>query len=167
MLPIKDAESIMVSSYPEYDKNLVFTTIEIDNAIEFITLFRNKKIELNIKDFSIINHIEDESVSSLIINMLKLNDKENDNSAEYTLKEEVKLNNLSITILYNEEIDHELERENLLKEKEKLVSSIERRKKLLSNENYVNKAPANVVENDRQNLEKEEAKLQEILSKLN
>ena len=31
----------------------------------------------------------------------------------------------------------------------------------------VNKAPANVVENDRINLEKEEAKLEEILSKLN
>ena len=45
--------------------------------------------------------------------------------------------------------------------------SIERRKKLLSNENYVNKAPANVVENDRVQLEKEELKLEEILSKLN
>ena len=44
--------------------------------------------------------------------------------------------------------------------------SIERRKKLLSNENYVNKAPANVVENDRISLEKEEARLKDILDKI-
>ena len=165
MLPIKDAESIMISKYPEYNKKLVFTKEEVDNAIEFITLFRNKKKELNIKDFSIINHIENEEISILVLNMLKLNDKQNNNN--YELIQNIKLNNLSIDILYNDEIDHELERENLLKEKEKLEQSIERRKKLLSNENYVNKAPANVVENDRVQLEKEQSKLEEILSKLN
>ena len=57
--------------------------------------------------------------------------------------------------------------ENLIKEKDKLIASIERRKKLLSNENYVNKAPANVVENDRLQLSKEEEKLEELLSKIN
>ena len=166
MLPIKDSESIMISSYPKYDKKLVFTTKEVDEAIEFITLFRNKKKDLNIKDFSIINNIDNKELSILILNMLKLNDKQNNND-NYELKETIKLNNLSIDILYNDEIDHELEKENLLKEKDKLISSIERRKKLLSNENYVNKAPANVVENDRIQLEKEQLKLEEILSKLN
>ena len=164
-LPVKDADSIMVSSYPKYDKKLVFTTNEVDNAIEFITLFRNKKKDLNIKDFSIINNITNNEISTLVLNMLKLNDKKNNNN--YELKETVKLNDLSIDILYNDEIDHELEKENLLKEKDKLISSIERRKKLLSNENYVNKAPANVVENDRIQLEKEQLRLEEILSKLN
>jgi len=164
-LPFKDAESIMISDYPKYDKKLIFDTDEVDNAIEFITLFRNKKKELNIKDFSIINHIDNQDISTLVLNMLKLNDKQNiDNT--YELKEVIKLNNLSIEILYNDEIDHEKEQENLLKEKEKLEQSIERRKKLLSNENYVNKAPANVVENDRISLEKEQLKLEEILTKL-
>jgi len=165
MLPIKDAESIMVSTYPEYNKKLVFKTEEVDNAIEFITLFRNKKKELNIKDFNIINHIDNEEISTLVLNMLKLNDKQKEDN--YELKQEIKLNDLRIDILYNDEIDHELERENQIKEKDKLIASIERRKKLLSNENYVNKAPANVVENDRIQLEKEQVKLDEILSKLN
>ncbi len=164
-LPFKDEESIMISNYPEYDKKLVFPQEEVDHAIEFITLFRNKKKELNIKDFGIINHIDSPEISKLVLNMLKLNDKlENSN---YELKQEIKLNNLSIDILYNDEIDHEKELDNLLKEKEKLEQSIERRKKLLSNENYVNKAPANVVENDRIQLAKEQSKLEEILSKLN
>lgn len=164
MLPIKETDSIMISNYPEYNKNLVYKTEEVDNAIEFITLFRNKKKELNIKDFSIIPNIENEEIKTLILNMLKLNDKQNNNN--YELNQIIKLNNLSIEILYNDEIDHELELENLKKEKEKLESSIERRKKLLSNENYVNKAPANVVENDRIQLEKEQLKLEEILNKL-
>ena len=163
-LPLKDNESIMISTYPEYNKKLVFTTNEVDEAIEFITLFRNKKKELNIKEFSINNHINNKEISTLILNMLKLNDKQN--NEEYELKETVKLNDLTIDILYNDEIDHEKEKETLLKEKEKLEQSIERRKKLLSNENYVNKAPANVVENDRIQLEKEENKLKEIISKL-
>ena len=165
MLPIKDAESIMISDYPKYNKKLVFTTNEVDEALEFITLFRNKKKELNVKDFAIKNYINHEEISELVLNMLKLNDKQTDNN--YELKQTIKLNNLSIDILYNDEIDHEKELENLLKEKEKLIASIERRQKLLSNENYVNKAPANVVENDRIQLEKEQTKLEEILSKIN
>ena len=164
-LPIKDTDTIMLSSYPKYDKKLVFTTEEVDEANEFITLFRNKKKELNIKEFAIINNIKNEELSKLILNMLKLNDRQIEGNFE--LKETVKLNNIEIQILYNDETDHEQELENLLKEKEKLIASIERRKKLLSNENYVNKAPAHVVENDRISLEKEEEKLKDLLNKLN
>ena len=164
-LPIKETETIMLSSYPKYDKKLVFTTDEVDEANEFITLFRNKKKELNIKEFAIINNIKNEELSKLILNMLKLNDKQTEGNFE--LKETVKTNSIEIQILYNDETDHEQELENLLKEKEKLIASIERRKKLLSNENYVNKAPAHVVENDRLSLEKEEEKLKDLLNKLN
>ena len=165
-LPIKDSEAIMISSYPEYNKKYDTETKEIDNAIEFITLFRNKKKELNIKNFQIINHIENEELSKLVLDMLKLNDKISDET-KYTLIEKVKLEDLELDILYNDEVDHQKELENLTKEKEKLVTSIDRRKKLLANENYVKKAPANVVENDRTLLKKEEERLQEINQKLN
>ena len=52
-----------------------------------------------------------------------------------------------------------------LKEKQisDLKASIERREKLLSNENYVNKAPSNIVEADRLKLEEEKKKLEELL----
>ena len=42
----------------------------------------------------------------------------------------------------------------------KLEESISRREKLLSNENYVNKAPANIVELDRKKLAEEKEKLE-------
>ena len=164
-LPVKDQESIMISSYPEYNKKYLFDTKEIDTAIEFITLFRNKIKELNIKNYQVINHIDNQEVSTLILNMLKLNDKLAI-SNEFSLKETIKLANLEIEVLYNDEIDYQKELENLLKEKEKLEKSIERRKNLLANENYVNKAPANVVENDRLQLTKEESRLKEILAKI-
>ena len=53
-----------------------------------------------------------------------------------------------------------------LKDKEikMLESSIERREKLLANENYVNKAPANIVEMDKQKLLEEKNKLKELLN---
>ena len=51
--------------------------------------------------------------------------------------------------------DDEKEAEKLLKEKESLEKSIERREKLLSNENYVSKAPSSIVEKEREDLKKE------------
>ena len=44
-----------------------------------------------------------------------------------------------------------------------LKASIERRKKLLANENYVAKAPLNIVEMDRKKLEEEKEKLDSLL----
>ena len=48
-----------------------------------------------------------------------------------------------------------------------LKQSIERREKLLSNENYVNKAPANIVEMDRQKLKEEKEKLDVLIKSIN
>ena len=60
----------------------------------------------------------------------------------------------------------EKELETLNKEKERLENSIVRREKLLSNENYVAKAPQNLVEQERKTLEQEKENLEAILSKL-
>ena len=45
--------------------------------------------------------------------------------------------------------DEEVEKEKLEKEKAQLIQNIERREKLLSNENYVAKAPSHLVEQER------------------
>ena len=77
------ATIIDISSYPEYNKKLVFKTEEVDHAIEFITLFRNRKKELNVKDFAIVNHIDNEEISTLVLNMLKLNDKQTNQTMQF------------------------------------------------------------------------------------
>ena len=44
----------------------------------------NKKKDLNIKEFAIINNIKNEEISKLILNMLKLTDKETNGNFELT-----------------------------------------------------------------------------------
>ena len=51
--------------------------------------------------------------------------------------------------------------------KESLISSIERRKKLLSNEGYVKNAPEKIVNSEREKLKDEENKLKALEEKLN
>ena len=43
-----------------------------------------------------------------------------------------------------------------------LEASIARREKLLSNENYINKAPKNIVDMDKEKLKEEKKKLEEL-----
>jgi len=160
MLPIKDSESIMISEYPKYDESLVFEIEEIlvDNKIEFIKSFRNIKAENNIsKDAKVLINTNDE----IIIKMLKLQDSliaESLNINSYN----VKSGDIEATIYFEKIVTEE---ELKLKEKQKsdLIASIERRKKLLSNENYVAKAPHDLVEKERITLKQEE----ELLESLN
>ena len=68
--------------------------------------------------------------------------------------------------IFNSKIEKvETESEKLAKQAQikLLTSSIARREKLLSNENYINKAPKNIVELDRQKLEEEKKKLEALL----
>ena len=66
-----------------------------------------------------------------------------------------------MTIYFEKEVDMEL----VNKEIETLKSNIERREKLLSNTGYVNKAPKNLVDSEREKLEIEKNKLEELLKK--
>jgi len=160
MLPIKDAESIMISTYPTYDKKYVFKDEEIiiDDKIEFIKNFRNIKAENNMtKELKVLFENTDE----LVINMLKLQDNLTDKELDIKSYKVVS-NNIKATIYFEKqetEEDKEL-KENQIKQ---LQESIARREKLLSNENYVNKAPSNIVEMDRQKLKEEKEKLEILL----
>ena len=66
-----------------------------------------------------------------------------------------------MTIYFEKEENMEL----INKEIETLKSNIERREKLLSNEGYVNKAPKNLVDSEREKLSQEKLKLEELLKK--
>ena len=160
MLPIKDAESIMVSSYPVYDKKYIFKEEEniVADKIEFIKSFRNVKAENNMsKELKVLFEEKD----SLVIKMLKLQD--NIVEEELDIKSyKVVSNNIKATIYFEKQ---ETEEEKELKENQikQLQESIARREKLLSNENYVNKAPQNIVEMDRQKLKEEKEKLSNLL----
>ena len=156
MLPIKDAESIMISEYPKYDKSLVFETEEnkVDEKIEFIKSFRNVKTENQIpKEAHVMINTDDE----IIIRMLKLQDVRI-TEAEDINSYQVKSGNYEATIFFEKVMSEE---EIKLKEKQiaDLKASIARRKNLLANENYVAKAPEALVAKERETLAQEEEQL--------
>ena len=161
MLPVKDAEDIMISEYPKYDKKMVYETEEdaVDDTVEFIKSFRNVKAENNItKDMKVMFDTEDDN--DLIIKMLKINDN--------IVKKPLGIRSYKVfstrvkAQIFFEKVESEADK--LLKEGQikALEMSIARREKLLSNENYVNKAPKNIVEMDKQKLEEEKKKLEEL-----
>ena len=160
MLPIKEQESIMISEYPKYDKNFVFKDEEkaVESKIDFIKAFRNVKTENNIpKDAKVLINTDDE----IIIKMLKLQDVRVD--SELTIKAyNVSVDDYKATIFYEKEESAE-DLAAKQKQIDDLKASIARREKLLSNENYVNKAPANIVQMDREKLEEEKNKLAELV----
>ena len=161
MLPVKDQESIMISTYPKYSKKFIFETEEVivDDQIEFIKTFRNVKAENNItKDMKVMFDTEDDN--ELIVKMLKLQD--NLVKEPLGIKAYKVFSNRIKAKIFFEKIETEADIAQKEAQIEQLKSSIARREKLLSNENYVNKAPANIVEMDRQKLEEEKHKLADL-----
>ena len=162
MLPVKDAEDIIISAYPKYSKKLVFELEEsaVDDSVEFIKSFRNVKAENNItKDMKVMFDTEDDN--SLIVNMLKLN--ENLVDKPLGMKAYKVFSNKVKATIYFEKIETEADKALKDAQIKALTDSINRREKLLSNENYVNKAPKNIVEMDRKKLVEEKKKLEELL----
>ena len=156
-LPVKDAEDIMISEYPKYTKKLIFESEEkaVDDQVEFIKKFRNIKAENNItKDMKVMFDTEDDN--DLIVKMLKI--KENIVKEPLGMKAYKVFSTRVKAQIFFEKIESEADKAAKKAQIQVLKASIERRKKLLSNENYVNKAPKNSVEMDRQKLEEEEKK---------
>lgn len=162
MLPIKESESIMISSYPKYDKKLVFDDEmkTLDEVLNDIVSIRNLKAvnkitkEAKVK-FETIKELHDIYSSQLKIKEENLFSDNSDNMVTLNYKSKY----IDITYYYEKE---EEDNSKTLEDIKKLEESIERRKKLLSNENYVNKAPANIVEMDRNKLKEEEEKLEQL-----
>ena len=162
MLPVKDAESIMISEYPKYNKKYIFEEEEnaVDDAVEFIKNFRNIKAENNItKELKVMFDTTDDN--DLIVKMLKL-DKNVVKEPLGMKAYKVFSNRVKATIFF-EKIESEADKALKEAQIKMLEASVARRQKLLSNENYVNKAPKNIVELDKKKLEEEMQKLEELL----
>ena len=151
-LPIRDAENIMISSYPLVNEEFNFDSEEkeTEEMIGFIAAFRNVKQENAIsKDAKVMVNFD----NSLINKMLKLdgnlvNDK-------LSIKEyKVSYGKLEALIYYEKEVTEE---DILAKEKqiESLKASILKREKLLSNAGFVSKAPEQLVNDEKIKLEEE------------
>ena len=146
---------------PKYNKEYVFES-EYDlteKSIAFIKKFRNICGENGIPKTAPIK-INNDSDYSIITKVLRLDSRLINEQLQIT-GYDVNEYDYSMTIYFEKEVDMEL----VNKEIETLKSNIERREKLLSNPGYVNKAPKNLVDSEREKLEIEKNKLEELLKK--
>ena len=167
MLPIKEQESIMLETYPKYDKKLIFKDemLAVEEVLKDIVAIRNLKANNKItKEAKLTLNISDDNFKSIYFQQLKINEEliidtpdANLTASNYKSK--------YIDITYYTETEP-VDTKALEEEIKKLEASIARRQNLLSNENYVNKAPANIVEMDRKKLEEEQEKLANLKAQM-
>lgn len=152
-LPFKESKSIMESSYPVYNKKEVYDILETTEILNDITSLRNFKAENNIinSDAVKIEYLFDEKLYDGLIKF-----KNKVDNIEDSIKYESKY-----AILYFE-VKNKVSEEDIQKEIEELENSINKRKNLLSNENFVKRAPENIVANEKQKLIEEEEKLSKL-----
>lgn len=163
MLPIKDAESIMISSYPKESKDMIFThdAEVLDKVMKDIIAIRNLKAGNNITKKAFVKIDAKDELLKIYRQQLKIQDEMIVTSdKKELLKASYNSDFINITYYYEGE---EIDDAKIQEEIESLKKSIERRRNLLANENYVNKAPKNIVDMDRKKLEEEENRLAKLI----
>ncbi len=157
------SESIMISEYPRFDDSLSYACAEedVERIIACITAIRTRRAEMNVppskkaKLFVVTKHEETFKRASKILEKLAsaseviLTDSYDSDDAVMIATDAGRL-----YIPLAEVIDFEKERARLSAEMKKNDAEIERIEKKLSNEGFVAKAPAAVIEGERAKLKK-------------
>ncbi|MCI8347801.1 MAG: valine--tRNA ligase [Bacilli bacterium] len=156
-LPVKETESIMISQYPKYDPNYIFLEEKenLSKILEDIVAIRNMKATHKIDKTAKVKMNTKDMYKEIYLSQLKIQEGY-DPLEEDMVQVNYKSKYIDITYFYYPKEDNKAKKTDEIK---KLEQSVERRKRLLSNENYIQKAPAHVVEMDRKKLEEEEEKL--------
>ncbi len=156
-------ESIMISSYPQFDESLVYTDAEedVERIISCITAIRTRRAEMNVppskkaKLYVVTKYEETFKRAAKILEKLAsaseviLTDGYESDDAVMIATEAGRL-----YIPLAEVIDFEKEKARLTAEMKKNDAEIERIEKKLANEGFVAKAPAAVIDGERAKLKK-------------
>ena len=167
MLPIHE-ESIMISHYPLYEKEYVFEkeTKDMEEMIDFITRVRTYKLEQKVPKEAVVYYVGKEK--ELVFKLLKVQNETTELTSDME-KTMIHSNydQYKIAYQFDQSKNKQELKEKLEKELSSLNQSIERRKKLLSNQGYVSHAPEQIVNKERENLQLEEKRKAEIEEKMN
>ena len=169
----KHEKTIMLSKFPQVDEKLMFKDLKFESIINIVKAIRatrsqyqipdNKKISINILPISDNKLIKENLniISKLAggsqIQIVKVAPKEK--SAE------IVTSICNIFLPMGDLVDEAQEHERIEKKSQELKYEIERSKKMLSNVGFVSKAPAKLVEAEKEKLAKNEEFLQQILQK--
>ena len=156
-------DSIMISKYPEYDAKLDFSEAEesIDRMIGCIVAIRARRAEMNVppskkaKLYAVTKYEDNFRRCEKILEKLAytseliITDKYESDDAIM-----IATDSGSLYIPLSEVVDLDKERARLAEQMKKNDAEIERIEKKLSNEGFVSKAPAAVIEGERAKLAK-------------
>ena len=166
-----DEESIMISKFPKFDENMTYDEEEekMNALIDAVCALRNRRAEMNVPP----------SKKATVYIVTERNDIYNDKTARFFEKlagaskveftpcsdpnaVQIVAGSATLFVPLADIIDFEKEKERLNGEKKKTISEIERLEKKLSNEGFVAKAPAAVIEGEKAKLEKYKEQLENI-----
>lgn len=165
-LPNKE-DMLIVENFPKVREDFEFISEEkaVNSTIDAITAIRNQRSKLNVEakakqDLYIIAENEDikellEELKPQFVN-LALSKDVNISLDNVDIEDSVNLvfNDFKILISLDDLVDYERERTRLSDEIKKIESEIKRASGKLKNDNFVNKAPEKVVNEEREKLEK-------------
>ena len=171
-------ESIMISKWPEYSKNVDFDKEElaVEELKNIITGIRNIRVQRNIhpskkSKLIFVTSESKEAVENSESWLLKLGFG---NEIEISANKEnlpqnamsVLANGIELYMPFEDLVDISEEKERLQKEKERLESEIQRATKMLNNPGFVNKAPAEKVQEEKDKKTKYEDMLETVKNRL-
>ena len=166
-----EGESIMVSSWPEYDEAHCFESeaAQFTKVMDAIKAIRNRRAEMNVppsKKATLYIETEDaqvfEQCAAFLVRLASASEVEVNAEFDKAGSVQVITDSAKIYIPMAELIDMEKEIARLEKEKEQCEKQAAGLEARLGNPGFVNKAPENVVAAERDRL----AKLKERLAKL-
>jgi len=172
-----DGESIMVSEFPKFKEELCFETEEkqTEMIMSAVVAIRNRRAEMNVppsKKAQVIVVTDKEDIFSKGISYFeKLASAQN--VLVQKTKDGIDANAVNIVVdgaeLYmplGELVDKDKELERLNKEKVKLEGEIKRVEGKLNNQGFVAKAPAKVIEEEKEKGEKYRQMLDKVLKSI-
>ena len=178
-LPNREA-ALIVSKWPEYKEELVFEKEEkateyIENAIREI---RNARSEMNIENSKKSNtlvYTKDQEIKEifeetkgLLLNLSYSNSVEitDDEGRKNSENIAIVLDRAEIQLPLKELVDFEKELKRLQKDKKDAEAELKRAKGKLSNQGFVSKAPAKLIEEEKEKVTKYEEILKTVESQI-
>lgn len=164
-----ECESIMISDYPKYDASLEFEadSAEMTKVIDAIKAIRARRSEMNVapskkaKIYIATKHTDAFNAQTEVFFMRLASASEVIVAPEFDAQTvsadnavQIITDSATIYLPLSDIIDFEKERARLANEKKRLIGEIERIEKKLSNDGFTAKAPAAVVEGERQKMAK-------------
>ena len=173
-----DDESIMISSYPAYKENLVFPDEEsaTDRVIDAIRAVRNRRSEMNVPPskkanlYIVTKYPETfRAAESFFVKLASTSELHLVDRYDAENAVSIVTDAATLYIPLGDLVDLDKERERLTNELARVDGEITRLEAKLANEGFVSRAPAAIVDGERQKLAKyreTKTQLEEALKKM-